>query len=153
MIQTKQIIESNKDKFPDFEYYHSVIKVVEEKVDKSPDMSIESVKSLFEGMSKTIITRLQPELKYKSDAHEIFKQALDAINEHTFIERDFIRKSGALVLGIANIRNKRADISHGKAVPKELFSSSELAITIIQIADSMLSYILSIYFSIDLGFE
>ncbi len=153
MKLTKQIIQDNKFSYPAFEDYYRVIEVIEEKLEQSPDMSIESCKALVEGVSKTIINNLESEEKHKKDAHDLLKQALDTMEKHVFIERDFIRKTGSLILGIANIRNKRADISHGKAVPKVVKSSKELAFTIVSVTDSILYYILSIYFSIDLGKE
>jgi hypothetical protein len=153
MIQTKQIIENNKDKFSDFEDYYRVIGVIEEKLEHSPDMTIESCKALVEGISKTIVSTLNPELTFRKDVNDLFKQALDCMAQHTFIEIDFIRKSGSLVLAIGTIRNNRSDISHGRAVPKTDKSDIKLSKMIMSITDEMLYYILNIYFSIDLGFE
>ena len=51
---------------------------------------------------------------------------------------------------IANLRNARGDISHGRAVPKVLQSDVELARLVMEITNSLLRYTLASFFVIDL---
>ena len=53
---------------------------------------------------------------------------------------------------LSELRNERGDISHGKAVPKKFVSNVETAKMVMRVTDSILTYILSAYFSIDLSY-
>lgn len=153
MIQTKQIIADNKATFSDFEDYYRIIEVIEEKLEHSPDMTIESCKALVEGISKTIMNKLEPETPHKSDAHHIVKQSLNAIEKYIFLEKEFVRSASSMIMEIAKIRNLKSDISHGREVPKANKSDINLAKMIMKITDEMVYYILNIYFNITLEFE
>lgn len=67
-------------------------------------------------------------------------------------ETEFLSKSRELVDTIINIRNDRGEISHGKFIPKpnEIISTSEFALFVINLTDSIVSFMLKILFQIDI---
>jgi hypothetical protein len=148
MNLTRQIINEKKGQYPEFEYYISLIEVIEEKFTISPDMTIETCKSLVEGIAKTILNNLDSNIEHSKDAHDVFRQALDVIEKKTFIEIKYIRRVVTFVQVLAEIRNSRADISHGKATPKEQITNEAFAISALKTTDAMLYYILTHYFQV-----
>lgn len=155
MDKTRKLINENKERFPEFQYYHSIIDKIEENIEIMPDISIESCKSLIEGVSKTILDKLGIQYVEKGrDAHEprkLFEKALDSIPQSESHEQEFLSKVSNLILRMTEIRNARGDISHGKSSPKKECSSIILADFIAQVTDSSAQYLLKIYFSADLS--
>ena len=155
MDKTRRIINDNKDKFPEFQYYHNIIDKIEENVEKMPDVAIESCKSLVEGSSKTILNKLKiPFLEKGRDADTprgLLKKVLDNIPDTSY-DPEFITRSCELITRMTEIRNRNGDISHGKFSPKKIESDVNLAEYIIQITDSTMHYLFKIYFSADLSY-
>ena len=58
MDSVKQLIHENSIYFKDLEYYCIIIKESEDHLNKNPDISIESCKSLIEGIAKLILSEL-----------------------------------------------------------------------------------------------
>jgi len=58
-----------------------------------------------------------------------------------------------MIARLGELRNERGDISHGKAVPKKYISSRESAKMIMHVTDSIVTYILKLFFSIDLSYK
>ena len=122
MLHCRDIIKSYKAIHEDFVYYESIIEKVEENIQTNPDISIESCKSLIEGISKTILLRLdvtqtQPKVD-KLEFPDLYKQMCLAMQRHSQIEVDYIHRTSSMIQRLAELRNDRGDISHGKAVPK-----------------------------------
>jgi hypothetical protein len=78
--------------------------------------------------------------------------ACECIDEQIGLEIEFPRRAASLIQRAGELRNERGDISHGKAVPKKYISDAETAKMVMRVTDSILTYILSAYFSIDLSY-
>ena len=57
-----ELIIENADHYPEFRYYIPLIKKAERNLENQPDICIEICKSLFEGVSKSILERISPEI-------------------------------------------------------------------------------------------
>jgi len=162
MEKTRAIISANVKYFEEFEYYYSIIEIAEESVNKKPDVTIDCCKSLLEGVSKSILIRLDNnysknnELVDRPSAIKLFDKSIKIISKYdnSLIgkELDFLKKSKDLVDTIINIRNDRGEISHGKFTPKpdEITSTSEFAVFVINLTDSIIAFMLKILFQIDI---
>lgn len=157
MSLTRDIIQTNKSRHADFLYYERIIEKVENNFQKNPDIAIESAKALIEGISKTILLKLdvaQTKAKVNSmDFPALFKKACSNIGTHTEFEEDFINRASSLIHILAELRNSRGDISHGKAAPKDEFSSVACARMVMHTTDALVQYILESYFKIDLSYK
>ena len=58
-----------------------------------------------------------------------------------------------MICRMAELRNERGDISHGKSAPKEVTSTKESAKMIMHVTDGITSYILGSFFKIDLTYK
>lgn len=157
MQETRKIINRFKVTHELFEYYEMIIEKIENNVTQNPDISIESSKSLIEGISKTIWKKLDTTATKSSldslSVSRLVSSACEKIDEQISIEIDFPKRASSLVQRMGEIRNDRGDISHGKLVPKESISSSATAKMIMLVTDSIVSYILKAFFSIDLSYK
>ena len=131
------------------DYYDSLCDVVENYVDEKPDVTIETCKSLIEGISKLAIHLLAQEPLHKLNSWKfevLFKQALEEIrsagNSDFEFDESMVKRFGSAVGYLAEIRNKHGDISHGKASLKEQINDSDLAEMVIGITDSIGTYML-----------
>lgn len=159
MDSLKSLITRNLGRFPDFRYYIPIIEKAERNQEPHPDIAIECCLSLIQGISKTIILNLdetatRDELESnnnESRVHKQFKRAAELIKQNDDIyETAFTSTCSGLASTIANLRNARGDISHGRAVPKVLQSDVELARLVMEITNSLLRYTLASFFVIDL---
>lgn len=157
MQQTRDILKRHQSTHESFEYYYSIIEKVENNVSKNPDISIESSKSLIEGVCKTIVKNLDSSMSEKvieqMKCTPVFSKACECIDKHVGLEIDFIHRAASITARLAELRNERGDISHGKAVPKEYVSDVETAKMVMHVTDSILAYILKSFFSIDLSYK
>ncbi len=122
-----------------------------------PDICIESCKSLIEGISKTILKALDAASTNESlnakDVKELFRDALNALGRfNPKMEVDFVRRSVGVIQLLADIRNKRGDISHGKLAPKELSSYAQFSKLVMHMTEGIAFYMLTEFFEIDLSF-
>jgi len=152
----KDLIFRNKGVHSSFEYYESIVTIVQQNIELNPDISIESCKALFEGISLSILKRLdnayRPEI-VDTPFPQLFRKAMNVLGEFSEeIEIDFINRACSLIQTLGEIRNKRGDISHGRPAPKEVFSSQKYAKLVVSMSENLLYYILDLYFSIDLSF-
>lgn len=162
MEKTRAVITAHLSSFKEFEYYFSIIEIAEESVNKKPDVTIDCCKSLIEGVSKTILITLDSNYNKNNKlvdgvkALKLFDKAIKLISKYdqSLIgkETEFLSKSRELVDTIINIRNDRGEISHGKFIPKpnEIISTSEFALFVINLTDSIVSFMLKILFQIDI---
>lgn len=160
MESLKSLITRNLDQFPDFEYYIPIIEKAECNQEPHPDIAIECCVSLIQGISKTIILKLDKNADPRKlengnnecRVHNQFKKATELLKENDDIyETAFTGSCSGLAQTIANLRNARGDISHGRAVPQTLQSDIELSRLILEITDSLLRYTLGSFFAIDLN--
>lgn len=157
MLHCRDIIKSYKSTHEDFVYYEAIIEKVEDNIQSTPDISIESCKSLIEGISKTILLRLditqtQPKVD-KLEFQELYKLACWALQRHSQIEVDYIHRTSSMIQRMAELRNERGDISHGKSVPKIEKSSVSSAKMIMVVTDAIAHYMLDSFFRIDLSYK
>lgn len=155
MPLTRNIIDKHEDTHEYFGYYKAIIKEIEDNQTANPDISIESCKSLIEGVSKSILMRLNKSMTEKKvndfDAHALFKECCNYLGQNQPLEIEFTRQGYNLVKRIAELRNERGDISHGKPSPKTVLSAKESARMIMGVTDSMVHYLLVHFFKVDLS--
>ena len=158
MEKVKLLLHQHKHTYSDFEYYHLHIEKIENNKAKNPDIAIESCKSLIEGVSKSILNRLDITFDEKKESSGknprsvqwFFKKSLEKIAEKSEqFEASFVASSGQIINIISEIRTKRGDISHGKSVPKLSESSPEFAEMVTNMTDLIVSYTLKHFFQID----
>ncbi len=155
MQLVRNLISQNNVKYEHFAYYETVIDVIETHVTSQPDICIESCKSLIEGVSKTIIKKLDNtaddrELK-KMDMMPLFWRAAGKLSEFdNELELEFVRPIASLIQELSRIRNDRGDISHGRAVPKELFSSPQFSNLVARVTEALAYYLLEHFFRLEL---
>jgi hypothetical protein len=154
MNLVREIIINNRAKHEHFRYYVSIIEIIETNINTNPDVSIESCKSLVEGLSKSILKQLDNTYSNTEidglNFQQLFKRAMLKLAEnHSAIEIDFINQANKLIVTLGEIRNKRGDISHGKLAPKFVFSSSKYAELIMKMTESVIYYILEHFFAIE----
>jgi hypothetical protein len=155
MERLKDLIKSQLVDFPDFDYYIPIIEKAENNQLDHPDISIECCNSIIQGICKTIILRLDKTLDEdyfkRKDTQDIIKPALKLLQANDDVyENDFVTRAVSLALAISTLRNARGDISHGKSVPKVLFSNLELARTVIDMTSSLMAYTLASFFALKL---
>ena len=131
------------------EYYGSLCDVVEKYVEEKPDVTIETCKSVIEGISKLAIHLLTQEPLHKlnsSNFVDLFRQAFNEIRVRNNSEIEFdeiiVKRFGSAIGYLAEIRNKHGDISHGKASLKEQKNDADFAEMVIGITDSIGTYML-----------
>jgi hypothetical protein len=158
MERVKLLLHQYKYSYSDFEYYHLHIEKIENNKSKNPDIAIESCKSLIEGISKSVLNRLDTTFDEKQaikgrnpwSVQKFFGKALSKIAEHSEeFEASFIHSTGQIVNVISATRTDRGDISHGKSVPKLVESSPEFAEMVTNMTDLIVSYTLKYFFQID----
>ncbi len=155
MKLTRNIINEHIEVFENFQYYHTILDLIEDNLITNPDISIESCKSLFEGISKSILSALDisysaSEIEDKTVQH-LLKRTFKKLKE--FIEIEELNYISLFVAEIGTIRNKRGDISHGRPSPKEITSDVEFAKMVVNSTDNFIYYILKLFFSIEVENE
>jgi hypothetical protein len=151
MKLTRNIINEHIEVFENFQYYHTILDLIESNINTNPDISIESCKSLFEGISKSILSKLDnlyssSEIEDKT-VQQLVKRMFKKLKE--FIEIEELNYISVFVSEIGTIRNKRGDISHGRPAPKEISSDIYFAKMVVNSTDNYVFYILRLFFSIN----
>jgi len=155
MKLVRTLIAQNNEKYAHFSYYEGIIDVIEEKIQSHPDICIESCKSLIEGVSKTIIKKLDNTATDKDlnkmDVMPLFKRAANTLAEFDEeLELDFINRTASLIQNFGEIRNERGDISHGRAAPKEVYSSPQFSNLVARVTEGLAFYLLEHFFRLQL---
>ena len=157
MQLTRDIINLHQETHESIDYYLLLIGQIENNVECSPDIAIESSKSLIEGVCKLILLSLDSTSSVKKfkkmQLPKMFSEACEFLGQHVDLEADFAHRTSSMIARLAELRNERGDISHGKAAPKECVSSVDTAKMVMGVTDSIVTYILTSYFSIDLKFK
>jgi Abortive infection C-terminus len=151
--RTSKLIRENQATFPDCAYYAPLFSQARRNITKHPDISIETCKSLLEGISKTIILGLDSTAERseldKKDVEPLVKTAARLLKANDdVIEEHFVNRVAGLAHSLGALRNARGDISHGKAAPKAVESGGDFARLCLQMTDAMAFYMLQSYFSI-----
>jgi hypothetical protein len=153
-VQTlRELIERHSDVNSEFRYYIPIINKAEVSEVLHPDITIECCASLFQGISKTIVKRLDPpEDLDKFENESIQRQVKAALKclaaEDGAVELAFPVGVENLVRILGELRNQRGDISHGRAVPKELQSDRSLARLVLNVSEAIIRYMLASFFAL-----
>jgi hypothetical protein len=153
----RTLISQHNEKYEHFSYYETVIEIIEQNVQKQPDICIESCKSLIEGISKTILLTLDRGATRQSlnakDVKELFREALNELGRHNpTMEVEFVRRATGVIQLLADLRTKRGDISHGKIAPKELSSLAQFSKLVMHMTEGIAFYMLDQFFAVDISF-
>ena len=128
------------------DYYDSLFDVVEAYIEEKPDITIETCKSIIEGISKLVIHLLKQEPLHtlnSLDFQELFKKALsELMQDSKSFERDLTNRLGSAVHRLGELRNDHGDISHGRASVKEQINDADLSEMVIGVTDSICTYML-----------
>ena len=149
-----ELIERHADENSELRYYIAIIEKAERNEVQHPDICIECCASLFQGVAKTIVNRLEPpddkKAFEKSSIGSQVRRALQclAAKDGGVTEIDFPRRVESLVQIVGELRNQRGDISHGRAVPKELQSDRSLSRLVLNVTEPVLRYMLATYFTL-----
>ena len=158
MKAVKELLNEQMARHADFAYYIPLLEKAETNLLPHPDICIETTKSLLEGVSKTIIDRLDSgRTRQDLDSKDLSPLVKDATkllqaNDDQF-EVDFTNRCVSLAYALGQLRNARGDISHGKAVPKQFCSGSDLARFVMHMTEGLLLYMLKSFYSIHPGAE
>lgn len=175
MDKTKQFLEKNReslDIYAGFSDYDVLIDAIENK--RTTDNCIEACKALIEGISKTILMKVnirsQEVEAYLDDKQKenmgmaikkiqsntidfpfVYKQAAIALSAyHQGFEKDFVFEAGHSFCNfIGKIRNRQGDVSHGRVAPKYDKSTMDLASMVERITDVLALHMLEIFSLID----
>jgi hypothetical protein len=153
MQSVKELIERYAGQNADFLYYIPIIEKAERNELDHPDITIECCCALFQGISKSIVHRLDPACDKEAFEDEKLPQQVKAAmrclseNDDAF-EDMFVRNCETLARNIGSLRNARGDISHGRAVPKDLQSDRSLARLVLNCSEALLRYILASFFAL-----
>jgi Abortive infection C-terminus len=153
-VQTlRELIERHSDANSEFRYYLPIIDKAERNEALHPDITIECCTSLFQGVSKTIVHQLEPASKGTSfdddKLHNQVRRAFQCLKVRDDVLEDTLpTRALSMVQVLAELRNARGDISHGRAVPKELQSDRSLSRLVLHLTEPVLRYMLASFFAI-----
>jgi Abortive infection C-terminus len=147
MDSFENIVAGFAGEFPDFQYYLKHAKEIKNHEESHPDIAIECCTSLLQGLSKSICYRLDAGIDRKafeksSIEHQV-KEAFKLIGDQSDVAEIALPQACSTVARLAGeLRNKRGDISHGKAVPKEFQSDASLAKLALDVTEALSRYML-----------
>jgi DNA mismatch repair ATPase MutS len=156
MDSLKALIERHRHDFPDFQYYGSfaefikAIEIYHQELDSHTGVTADCCNSLIQSLCRTIITQMTSEtaasLK-KDRTDQLVKKAAKLLQQNDDIyERNLISQLEQIGKHINDLRNARGEISHGRAIPKELIHDKELPRLLREITESLARYLLSSFF-------
>lgn len=153
MKSVVSLIREKSGCFPEFLYYLPLIAKAQRNRKKHPDISIEICKSLFEGISKSIIERVDSTIKRdtldKLEVGPLVKEAAQKLRQYDNVfENDFVTRCTSTAYALGMLRNARGDISHGKGAPKAKSSDENLSKLSLQMTESLIFYMLDSFFKI-----
>lgn len=156
MREAVELIVQNAARYPEFRYYISIMKKAERNLSNQPDICIETCKALLEGISKSVIERLDSAAIRrdldKAEVVPLVKQAVRLLKKaDNVIEDDFVSRCCSLAFAMATLRNERGDISHGRAVPKLIASNDRLSKLSLSMTTSIICYMLDAFYTLDIG--
>jgi hypothetical protein len=147
MDSFENIVAGFSDEFPEFQYYLKHAKEIKGHEETYPDITIECCTSLLQGLSKSICYRLDPTTDRKAFEkgtieHQV-KTAFKLIGSTSDVIEIALPQACSTVARLAGeLRNMRGDISHGKAVPKEIQSDASLARLALDVTEALSRYML-----------
>lgn len=153
MQSVKALIQRYAGQNAEFLYYIPIIEKAERNEIDHPDITIECCCSLFQGISKSIVHRLDPNCDKDVFEGETLpqqvKMAMRCLRENDDAFEDmFVRNCETLARNIGTLRSARGDISHGRAVPKILQSDRSLSRLVLSLSEALLHYTLASFFAL-----
>lgn len=147
MDSFESIVAGFSDEFPEFQYYLKHAKEIKGHEETHPDITIECCTSLLQGLSKSICYRLDPTIDRKAFEKGTIeyqvKTAFKLIGSASDVVEIALPQACSTVARLAGeLRNMRGDISHGKAVPKEIESDASLARLALDVTEALSRYML-----------
>jgi len=156
MDSLKALIERHRHDFPDFQYYGSfaafirAIEIYHQELDSHTGVTADCCNSLIQSICRTIITQMTPEtaVSLEEDRTDQLVRKVTQLLQHNDdeYERDFTSQLGKIGVRINAVRNARGEISHGRAIPKELVHDQDLSRLLREITESLARYLLSSFF-------
>lgn len=147
MDSFESIVAGFSSELPEFQYYLKHAKEIKGHEESHPDITIECCTSLLQGLSKSICYRLDPTTDRKafekSTIEHQVKTAFKLIGSSSDVVEIALPQACSTVARLAGeLRNMRGDISHGKAVPKEIQSDASLARLALDVTEALSRYML-----------
>jgi hypothetical protein len=153
MILTREIVEKYIDANEWLGALETLLAEIEANIESEPDISIESCKSLLESIAKNILLRLDTSLNERSvndlEIPRLLKEARIKLSERADCESTLIERYSSVLQYVAELRNSRGEISHGKPLPKSERSNVQTAQSIKSFTDGFASYLLHLLLSIE----
>ena len=127
-------------------------------MESNPDISIESSTALLEGISKSIIERLDDRWTRKQlddfNFGRLLKYASQAVSKgENVLEDSFVQTCSQLAISMGHLRSTRGDISKGRSVPKREQSNAKLSKLSLDMAESLAVYLLDSFFAGDSPYD
>lgn len=141
-------IREHISKMPSFNAFETHITTIEETVEANPALSIETCKSLIEGICKTILTNKN--IKYEEDIkfQGLVRQTVEELTVSTQCYKEKLcelaRRIASVAQTIAEIRNDSGFASHGQDI-KTIPVNSTLSLFSSKISDVIGGFILHYY--------
>lgn len=153
MLLTRDVVKNNIQANEWLSELETLISEIEANVETEPDISIESCKSLLESIAKNILLRLDTSHDERTinalEIPKLLKEARIKLSENIECESMLIERYSSALQYVAELRNSRGEISHGKTLPKSERSTIQAAKSIKSFTDGFASYLLHLLLSIE----
>ena len=144
------LINAHATRYPEFGYYIDHMREGVSHVHTQPDRCIENCKAVFEGICKALVLRMDSGTDRKKvdkfSLPDLVDRAISCIERHD-TSGDFpaslIRE---LASTLGTLRNRRGDVSHGRAAPKDEASGDRLSRCLLANTETALRYMLEIFY-------
>lgn len=159
MELTRAIIANQIERHEWLSELNTLLAEIENNIESAPDITIESCKSIVEAIAKTLLSKLDVTyLGEKDPRNDSLNKLIGHLHKSLYekvptSEAEYLRRICGVFHHIGEIRNTRAEISHGKVLPKELRSTIAFAKSIKTITDGYVYYLFELYFSIDFSYR
>ena len=144
------LINAHATRYPEFGYYVDHMREGVSHVHTQPDRCIENCKAVFEGICKALVLRMDSGTDRKKvdklKLPDLVNRAISCIERHD-ASGDFpasLIKELATTLGA--LRNRRGDVAHGRAAPKDEASCDRLSRCLLINTETALRYMLEIFY-------
>ena len=159
MESLEALVKRHITEFPDFQYYGAFAEFISAIENYHQDLhtgiSLDCCNSLLQSICKTIITQIDSTVEIETldrgssgTTNSLVSKAAKLLQKNDDIyEKGFISEITKLGRCIADLRNARGDVSHGRRIPKELVNDQDLSRLIREITESLSRYLISSFFS------
>ena len=141
-------LNTNSIYYHHLEEYFNIKKIAINNIDSNPNVTIESCKALFEGVSKYIIFQLDETVTKEELNADNIDGLITTCMKKLSLDKDevkFYSQSIKMIGQIRDLRNERAEISHGTLQPIEPSSNKYLAKLVFDMTMAILDYIVNVF--------